>query len=192
MKGIRSELTDTAGRRRLRRATSGVLTLVTMVAAGAAGRGRAAPAPAAVAGGDGVRPAAATDVLAEVRSARGSVVLVNVWATWCVPCREELPDLLRLRREFGGRGLRLVLVSADLSDQRAAAAAFLRSQGVDFPTLAKAQGDQEFIEGLDRRWSGALPATLLFDRSGAEVAFWEGASSYAQLAKRVKPLLGTP
>jgi len=155
----------------------------------------ATPRPAARAAGAasaGIRPATAADVLAEVRAARGSVVLVNVWATWCIPCRLEFPDLLSLRREFGEKGFRLVLVSADLAGERPQVEAFLRSEGVGFPTLAKSQPDQEFIDGLERRWSGALPATLLFDRNGTEVAFWEGSSTYSELLAKVQPLLQGP
>ncbi len=134
-------------------------------------------------------PVTAAALLERVRSARGSVVLVNVWATWCVPCREEFPDLLRLRREYGGRGFRLVLVSADLASQRPQVEEFLRAQGVDFPTFAKAEADQEFIDGLERRWSGALPATLLFDREGRRVAFWEGSIPLPELRSRVAALV---
>ena len=134
-------------------------------------------------------PATSADVIREVERSRGSVVLVNVWATWCTPCREELPDLLRLQRELADRGFRLILVSADVTSQRPAAAALLASQGVGFPTFAKAQGDQDFIDGLDIRWSGALPASLLFDRDGRKVAFWEGKASYEKLLGEVKPLL---
>ena len=135
-------------------------------------------------------PATAADVLHEVERSRGSVVLVNVWATWCTPCREELPDLLRLQRECGANGFRLILVSADFASQRPAAAALLASQGVTFPTFVKAEGDQGFIDGLDTRWSGALPASFLFDREGRKVAFWEGKASYEELLGKVKPLLG--
>lgn len=134
-------------------------------------------------------PATAAAVLREVEAARGSVVLVNVWATWCIPCREEFPDLLRLQGEFAGKGLRLILVSADFASQRDEVEAFLRREGVAFPSFAKAQGDQDFIEGLDGRWSGALPASILFDRHGRRVAFWEGGSSYAELLAKVRPLL---
>ncbi|MGD1147222.1 MAG: TlpA disulfide reductase family protein [Thermoanaerobaculaceae bacterium] len=136
-----------------------------------------------------VLPATASGVLHEVEGARGSVVLVNVWATWCIPCREEFPDLLRLQRDLAGKGLRLILVSADFASQRPEVEAFLGRQGVGFPSFVKAQGDQEFIEGLEERWSGALPASLLFDRHGKRVAFWEGASTYAELLAKVRPLL---
>ena len=169
--------------RKVVRAAPCVAAGLFVLAAFACDRRTPAPSPAAL------TPATAADVLQEVERSRGSTVLVNVWATWCAPCREELPDLLRLQREYGGHRFRLILVSADFASQRPAAAAFLASQGVGFPTFAKAQGDQGFIDGLDTRWSGALPASLLFDREGRKVAFWEGKASCEELLGKVKPLL---
>ena len=69
----------------------------------------AATAPALV-------PATADTVFQEVRKPGASVTVVNVWATWCQPCREEFPDLLKLRRAYARQGLRLVLVNADFGD----------------------------------------------------------------------------
>ena len=108
-----------------------------------------------------------------------SATLVNVWATWCAPCREEFPDLLRVHREYRDRGLRLVLVSADVPDQSEQARRFLESQGVDFPTYLKKEKDMEFIDGLDPRWSGALPATFVYDSSGRLRSFHEGRTTAA-------------
>ena len=151
----------------------------------AGGRGTPPPATLSVT----VMPATAAEVLREVEADRGFVVLVNVWATWCIPCREEFPDLLRMRNELAGQGLRLILVSADFASQRPEVESFLGRQGVAFPTFVKAQADQDFIEVLDGRWSSALPASILFDRHGRRVAFWEGGSSYAQLLAKVRPIL---
>jgi hypothetical protein len=63
-------------------------------------------------------------------------------------------------------------VSADDEDSRADAQKFLQSQGVDFPTFLKSGDDMSFINGLDRRWSGALPASFLFDGRGRLLQFW--------------------
>ncbi|MEW6335948.1 MAG: redoxin domain-containing protein [Acidobacteriota bacterium] len=136
-----------------------------------------------------LRPSGAAGVKAAVEAARGKVVLVNVWATWCEPCREEFPDLLRLRREERSRGLELILVSADFERQAATAQAFLREQGVDFPSLLKSGDDMDFIEGLEPRWSGSLPATFVYDRSGRLVEYWEGMADYETLRGKVVPLL---
>jgi thiol-disulfide isomerase/thioredoxin len=137
--------------------------------------------------------ATAADVLKAVDDARGDVVLVNVWATWCDPCRHEFPTLLRVRRELATRRFRLILVSADFADQLPQVRQFLAQQGVSFPTYLKAQSDMEFINTLNPHWSGALPATFLYDPAGKLRDFWEGEASYEVIAKKVRALLaGAP
>jgi len=127
-----------------------------------------------------------------VRAGGARVVLLNVWATWCVPCREEFPDLMRLRREYRERGLRLVLVSADVDSQIPAAKRFLSEQGVDFLTYLKQGADMPFIDSLDARWSGALPATLLYDGVGRQLWFHEGKTTYDSLKTRIDQALAPP
>ena len=137
-----------------------------------------------------VTPASAARVLEEVGKPGARVVLVNVWATWCAPCREELPDLVRLGREYRGRGLRLVLVSADFDDAAPAARKFLAKQGVDFPTFIKNGDDMEFINAMDPAWTGALPATFLYDGTGRRLRFWEGRQTYRTLERAARAVLG--
>jgi len=127
-----------------------------------------------------------------VRAGGARVVLLNVWATWCVPCREEFPDLMRLRREYRERGLRLVLVSADVDSQLPAARRFLSEQGVDFLTYLKQGADMPFIDSLDARWSGALPATVLYDGIGQQLWFHEGKTTYDSLKNRIDQALAPP
>lgn len=137
--------------------------------------------------GDGRQPALiptdAAGLLRTVREADALVVIVNVWATFCQPCREEFPDMMRLYRTYRDEGLRLLLVSADFPEQSEAARAFLREQGVDFDTYIKQQKDGAFISTLDPRWSGAIPATWVFDADGGAVAFWEGKADYGQFER---------
>ncbi|MGH7787845.1 MAG: TlpA disulfide reductase family protein [Candidatus Binatia bacterium] len=135
------------------------------------------------------QPATAAEVLAAVRAADAEAVLVNVWATWCIPCREEFPDLMRLRRAYADQGLKVLFVSGDFSTERAAAAAFLTEQGVDFPTYIKTGDDMQFINAVDPQWSGALPATFIYDRSGTRRHALLGKSSYAQFEEKVRDVL---
>jgi thiol-disulfide isomerase/thioredoxin len=128
-------------------------------------------------------------VLAAVREPGARAVLVNVWATWCAPCRAEFPDLVRLERELRGDGLRMVLVSADFDESLPQARAFLAEHGVDFPSYHKTGDDMVFINTLDSLWTGALPATLLFDGAGRRVRFWEGRQSYETLSRAVRDVL---
>lgn len=134
-------------------------------------------------------PADSARVLEEVRRPGAEAVLVNVWATWCTPCREEMPDLVRIHREWKGRGFRLVLVSGDFEEDEAAAREFLASVGVDFPTYLKNESDMAFIDALDARWSGALPATFLYDGRGNLKEFWEGKADEATLRSKVARVL---
>jgi thiol-disulfide isomerase/thioredoxin len=134
-------------------------------------------------------PATAADVLAAVREPGARAVLVNVWATWCMPCREEFPDILRVYREQEERGFRLILVSGDFDSQLPAAQAFLGEQGVDFPSFLKQEDDMKFINTLSPEWTGALPATFLYDGGGNLRDFWEGKASYETLMEKVTTVL---
>jgi thiol-disulfide isomerase/thioredoxin len=133
-----------------------------------------------------VTPVTAAGLNQAVTRAGAPVVLVNVWATWCGPCREEFPDLVRLERLWRGRGLKVLLVSADDKGDLPQVKRFLAERGVDFPTYLKAQKDMEFINGLDPRWSGALPVTFLYDGTGRLRDFWEGKTTYALFEQKVR------
>ena len=129
-------------------------------------------------------PAAASGVLDEVKRPGASAVLVNVWATWCAPCKEEFPDLLHVARELAPKGLRLVLVSVDFPEAGSGTQDFLTSQGVDFPTFLRTGKDETFVDELEPQWSGAIPVTLLYDANGKLVRFWEGKATYPVIKKR--------
>ncbi|HZN54622.1 MAG TPA: TlpA disulfide reductase family protein [Candidatus Polarisedimenticolaceae bacterium] len=146
------------------------------LAAAVAAKADAAPTPTAV---------EATRVLEEVRKPGASGTVVNVWATWCSPCREEFPDLLHVARELAPKGVRLVLVSVDFPGMEPEATEFLTSQGVDFPTFMRAGNDEAFVDGLEPKWSGAIPVTLVYDGGGKLVRLWEGKASYPVIKKRV-------
>ena len=143
-------------------------------------------ADARVLDGDIHRP----ELLDAVGSGDASATVVNIWATWCQPCTEEFPDLLRLSRNYRGRGVRLVLVSADFDDSLASVKDYLAGQGVDFVSYLKSGDDMEFIDRLEPRWTGALPATFLYDGGGSLRDFWEGKASYETMEGRLQAVLG--
>ena len=160
----------------MRRRTFVVLAaaLATGAMAGAARAG--APSPPVV-------PAGAQEVLAVVRSGGARATMVNLWATWCAPCRAEFPALLRVAQSRRSRGLRLVLVSADFPDQLAAVRAFLRAHGVRDTSYIESGEPMAFIDAIEPKWSGALPATLVYDRDGKLVEFWEGAADSTRFSE---------
>jgi thiol-disulfide isomerase/thioredoxin len=132
-----------------------------------------------------LRPVTASELRQAIVAPGASAVVVNVWATWCLPCRKEFPDLLRAAAAYRERGVRLVLVSADFEENAASAREFLARHGVDFPSYLKTGKDMEFIDSLSPRWGGALPATFVYDGGGALRDFWEGEASYETFAARI-------
>ena len=125
-----------------------------------------------------------------VAPAKGKVLLVNFWATYCVPCRKEMPQLVSLAGKYKAQGLEFVTVTADEPEQFKEASAFLDKTRVPAPVYAKqAKNDDKFINGIDQKWSGALPATFLYDKSGRKVRSFFGEVSIADLEAALKKLL---
>ena len=175
-----------------RRALCAVM-LVALSAAACASPPRATP-PADAAASDStswpaVRTATVDEVLAAARAPGAKATVVNVWATWCAPCRQEFPDLVQLHRDQAGNGLRLLFVSTDPAAQIGETRRFLASQGVDFESFIKTGSDMQFIETLHPDWSGALPATFVYGADGHLVDFCEGMATGAMLAERVLPVI---
>ncbi len=100
---------------------------------------------------------------------KGEVVLINVWATWCGPCKQEMPELNAIFEEFAGQGLKVIGVSIDRMQSDAALKQFAADHGATY-TLAKDPKDQF---STTFRTSG-VPVTLLIDRSGNIAYQWQG------------------
>ena len=126
-----------------------------------------------------------------IASHHGKVVLANFWATWCVPCRKEMPQLVLLSRKLASRGFDLVMISADEAEQRGAAAKLLednRAEGASY--LLKTADNDKFYSAVDAKWSsGELPALFLYDRSGKKVRSFFGETSIADLEAAITKLL---
>ncbi len=121
----------------------------------------------------------------DLRSRRGSVVLVNVWASWCPPCREELPLLDRTRRRLSGRGL--VLVGVLTRDQPDRATALLQELGIaPFPTVPDPTGRTAVSWGAT-----GVPETYLVDREGRVVARSVGPVTEDWVTRHVDPVVGS-
>ncbi len=125
-----------------------------------------------------------------LRKNRGGVVVLNFWATWCEPCREELPDLVRLYRTYQERGLHLVFLSMDELDQRDKVQQFLKANQVDFVTYVRTEGDFEsLVNSIDPNWIGAIPATFVYDRQGKRVKTLVGGHKFEVFEKAIQPFL---
>ena len=113
----------------------------------------------------------------------GKGLLVNVWATWCIPCVEEFPDLVRLDAEYRGKGLDVVVVSLDFDDEiDGKVRPFLRRMKAGMPAYINAFAPPEnLITALHSDWSGGVPATFVFDKNGRFVTMAVGKQSYKTL-----------
>jgi thiol-disulfide isomerase/thioredoxin len=146
---------------------------------------RMAP-PKAVASAPVPTPVTVDDIRRMTKDSPARVVFVNVWATWCGPCRDELPALVKLQHRLGKDGLDLILVSADFDVSPDKLATFLTSQGVDFQTYLKTEKDAEFKKAMSPDWSGAIPATFVYSDDGELFDFWEGAATYETFEAKAK------
>ncbi len=121
---------------------------------------------------------------------KGKVLLVNFWATWCEPCRKEMPELSKMYTALKAKGFELITISADEPEDEKTAIAFLAKAGIGDPAyLKQAKNDDKFINGIDAKWSGALPALILYDKTGKKVKIWIGETDLKQLEAEVKKLL---
>ena len=121
---------------------------------------------------------------------KGKVVLYDFWATWSEPCRAELPQLIGLRAKLKARGFELVTISADEPEQAADAEKLLRKSGAPLPVFRKqALNDDRFINAIDPKWSGALPALFLYDRNGRKVTSFIGETEISVIESAIQKLL---
>lgn len=144
----------------------------------------------AAASGAGLVPVDEAGYSKLVAAGKGQVVLVNFWATWCAPCRKEMPGLVAIERRLKARGFRLVTISADEPEDAAQARIFLERNGAAAPHyLKRVKDDDKFINALDPKWSGALPASFLYDRRGRKVKSYFGEVSLKELEAAIQALL---
>jgi thiol-disulfide isomerase/thioredoxin len=133
----------------------------------------------------------AKGLAAAIAKEQGRVVVVNFWATWCVPCREEYPDLTRLEKAYRDKGVSVLGVSIDSAKDLPKVDQFLARMKPDFPNYRKASGgdDQDFIESVDKDWGGELPFTVVYARDGRKTKVLSGKQSYGDFEAAVKALL---
>ena len=118
---------------------------------------------------------------------KGQVVIVNLWATWCAPCKEEMPTLAKLQASYAGKGVKVLPISLDKGDEDIAKAKAFIS---DKAPLGFYHGDYALAFAVTPV-AEALPTTLIFDRSGRERARLEGGADWstAQAGKVIDALL---
>lgn len=125
-----------------------------------------------------------------IASAKGKVVLVNFWATWCKPCRAEMPALEKLAEKLKPRGFELITISNDEASKQPLALKALAEYGISRPTFwRKTADDDKFCDAIDAKWGGVLPALFLYDRSGKKVKSFFGETPVPTIEAAIRKLL---
>ena len=136
-----------------------------------------------------LEPIRYADLMAEVTALKGKVVLVDVWGSFCAPCKEKFPHVVALNAKFAGRGLIVVSVSVDSpedADARAAARDFLVLQKATFRNVILT----DTAEVWQEKWKAEGPPLLfLFDKRGRLAGRWDGKFGPAAVEKMVTTVL---
>ena len=124
----------------------------------------------------------------------GRPLLVNFWATWCEPCRDEFPDLIKIDSDYRSQGLDFITVSLDdFSEIKTEVPKFLQQMGANMPAYLLNVADPEpSIKAVDPNWGGALPATVLYDKDGKLVFKHFGRIKPAELRAAIQKLISSP
>lgn len=115
----------------------------------------------------------------------GNVIVVNFWATWCTPCREEIPEFIEAQKKFGDQGLVFVGIAIDQADK---VKMFSEEFGINYPVLVGSFNTWSLLEAAGNRQS-ALPYTVVINRSGEIIETFLGRVNLKKLEKVVVPLL---
>ncbi len=116
---------------------------------------------------------------------RGKVLVVNFWATWCAPCREEIPEFVQLQEQFRDRGVQFVGIAVD---QRDAVERFAREFGINYPVLVGSLDAIEVSKAAGNR-VGALPFTAILGRDGELAKVHLGKLDAATLSPLLRQLV---
>jgi thiol-disulfide isomerase/thioredoxin len=135
-----------------------------------------------------VTTASCIQIRQQINKDQAPLTLVHIWATWCGPCREEFPELVKIQQNFSRKGLHLILVSVDDPADSKKVEIFLVENRSPLGSLVSSRLDQTFIETFSTNWTGALPASFFY-ANGKLQAEWEGKRNYEQYAETIKSLL---
>ena len=118
-------------------------------------------------------------------SYKGKIVVLNFWATWCIPCRKEMPAFISLQSEYAAWGVQVIAASADTAETEGQVVKFVREKKLSFPIWLGATSDQMLSLGL----GSELPGTVIIDRDGTIVSRFKGMVKESDLKKEVDALL---
>ena len=123
-----------------------------------------------------------------IRNRKGKPLLLNFWATWCLPCKEEFPDLVKISKST--LNAEVIGISLDYPDEKdTKVVPFIKNQRVPFEIyIASFQRQEEFINAIDSTWGGAVPATFFYDVHGIQKSSIIGRATHDNFTMHLKQL----
>ena len=132
-----------------------------------------------------------TDQLNKIINNRnGKYLLLNVWATWCDPCREEFPALIKLSEKYKDE-IDFIGISVDYPDEvDTKIKPFLKLVEVKFVNYVNAEKDvDKFISNLNQDWNGSVPATFIYDINGNQIKYFIGGKTFDEFEKEISSII---
>jgi thiol-disulfide isomerase/thioredoxin len=118
---------------------------------------------------------------------KGRIVILNFWATYCIPCRKEMPDLAAIQNEYAALGVQVIGASTDVAADRTKVLQFVKETKINFPIWLGATTADMIKFGL----GAALPGTVIIGRDGRVVKVMSGVVNQAELKKQIDAMLAT-
>jgi thiol-disulfide isomerase/thioredoxin len=168
-----------------------VISLACLAASAQKRKSGAAKQAKPAAAAPNVEPINSEGIKALISRQKEKPLLVNFWATWCDPCRDEFPDLVKIDSEFRPKSLDFVTVSLDdVGDIKTTVPKFLASMKASMPAYLLSDSDPEpAINAVDPQWQGDLPATFLYNAKGEVVYKHFGRINTVELRQAIEGLI---
>jgi len=149
--------------------------------------GTANPLAAALPSSGPIELVTAAQLRERLKALQGRIVIVNLWATWCVPCLREIPALLEVTTDLKERGVVLVGLAMDDPADFERVERFRQQYFPAFRSWQSSESDMDIAASVvDEAWNEVLPTTYLIDRQGKMVTRLQGARSYEEFRRAVE------
>jgi thiol-disulfide isomerase/thioredoxin len=136
-----------------------------------------------------IRKIKVTELESIIKSSEGPLI-INFWATFCIPCIEEMPHFQKLAAKYEKEGLKLLLVSLDMEDDFKKVGPFVKKRKITTPVVWLDETNADyFIPKIDDKWSGAIPATLFINNKTGYRKFIEEQMEEDELEKEIMAIL---
>ena len=120
----------------------------------------------------------------------GKILFINTWATWCLPCKEEFPSLVKLAKDYENSDVTIIGISVDYPHEiESKIIPFLKIQQANFPNFVQNfKKPEELIDLFNEKWRGAVPATFIYDKNGHQRTFMLGKRTLKEFKSAIEAI----